>query len=157
MSHFACMMLLLLCILLLPRLLLLFPEKAADQLNLRGRTVLYVDSGSTFSSSCYVCQELHRRKSHSPCQQGQSCCNCRGEEKDLFFSIEISENVSFLPQAFSTMMVLFTSKKRCTGLAQPCSVHDWERMWDLPTSYCHQTHSKWGQQIQIPARMTLAL
>lgn len=85
-SYFVCLTLpacnvMLLWILLLPRLLLLFPEKTHGQLNLgRCRTVLLVDSGSTLSSSCYVCQELHRQKRHSHCHQGQSS-NCRGGEK----------------------------------------------------------------------------
>lgn len=95
-------MLLLLCILLFPRLLVLFPEKAAGHLNLwRCRTALHVDSDSNFSSSCYVCKNYTGKNvmsSRTILLQLQWRKKGACFSLHLLVSVETSENVSFLPK-----------------------------------------------------------
>lgn len=50
----------------------------------------------------------------------------------LFAVIEISENVSFLTLVFGSLVLLFTSKKRCTGLTWACRMCEWGRTGDFP-------------------------
>lgn len=150
----------LLWILLLPRPLLLFPEKTYGQLNLRRcRTALHVDSGSTLSSSCCLCQELHSQKRHSHCQRGQSCGNCRGGKRlpaFLFTCLSVQKYQRMFPSwhKYSAVWLLFTSKKRCTGLARVCSTRDWGRRWDLLLPLTPLKVRWWSQ---TPVRLSWAL
>lgn len=138
----------LLWILLLPRLLLLFPGKMYGQLNLRKcRTILYVDSGSTPSSSCYICQELHRQKRHSNCQQGQSCGNCRGGKKlptFLYIYLSVQKYQRMFPSwpKYLVFWCYCSHPKKDAQLWHGCVECVTEGEHD--TSHCHQTLSKWG-------------
>lgn len=146
MSHFACMMLLLLCSLLLPKLLLLFLEKAAGQLNLkRCRTVLHVGSASTLSSSCLSLPRITQVKMSLTLSTRTILLQLwRRKKSCLLFFASICQHrhirECFLPAPsvhYCHAIVHIQEKMHRFSTAMPHA-----QLRELLTFYCHQIHSK---------------